>query len=187
MINIAVFASGNGSNFEAIVANNIGVKLLVCNNNQAYAIQRAIKHNIPYLIVNSNIQYEQELVEKLKALEIDLIVLAGYMKLLTNVLVDEFKHRIINIHPSLLPNYKGKDAIQRAYEAGEDVVGVTIHYVDITMDGGEIIAAQEIIINEMTIDELETAVHRVEHQLYPRVIKNLIKEWSNEKSIDISK
>ncbi len=186
MINIAVFASGNGSNFQAIVESGIVVKLLVCNNLDAYVIKRAQSLNVPYIIVDSTKEYEKKLLNFLNQLEIDLIVLAGYMKILKESLLTNFTNRIINIHPSLLPNYKGKDAIKRAYLAKEKVVGVSVHYVDRTIDGGALIDFMKIDVHSMSYDELEKEVHRVEHVLYPRVIKKIIKELCNEKSIDFS-
>jgi len=180
---IAIFASGNGSNFEAIARAcaenrlNAEVVLLVCDNPKAFVIQRAEKFNIPVFEFQpknyaSKADYEMEIVQLLKKYNIDLICLAGYMRLVSDVLLDEYEGKIINIHPSLLPDFKGLNAIQRAFESGVKVTGVTTHFVDKTLDGGKIIDQIEVPIENCTFEELETRIHTAEHELY---IKTLAK------------
>jgi len=186
-MNIAVFASGNGTNFEAIsnaiknkTISNCEIKILIVDRKNAYAITRAKNLGIPYKYVNSTKfnsreEYELEIINILKELNIDLIVLAGYMKIITNVLLEAYKDRIINIHPALLPSFKGAHGIRDAFNYGCKVYGVTIHHVSSELDGGKIIAQRAFEYYGNDIDELETKIHDLEHSLYPEVIDKLIK------------
>lgn len=183
MINIAVFASGNGSNFQAIVEENINVCVVICNNKDAYVVERARALNIPCHVISS----ESEIILVLKNYVIDLIVLAGYMKILSPNFINWYPNKIVNIHPSLLPNYKGMNALKKAYDNNEKTVGVTVHYVDEYVDNGVIIAQEELNVNDLTFEQLEEEIHKIEHKLYPRVIKTIVKEWLDEKSTNISK
>lgn len=181
MVNLCVFASGNGSNFEAIANGqyrNINVKLLVCDNPNAYVIKRASKFNIPCLIVNmkdfsSKKAYEEYILSHLLEYKIDYICLAGYMKIISNVLLKAYENKIINIHPSLLPSFKGAHGILDAYNYGVKVFGVTIHYVDNGVDTGKIIDQEAFHIDNETIEEVEEKIHDIEHKLYVKVIKKL--------------
>jgi phosphoribosylglycinamide formyltransferase-1 len=181
---IAIFASGNGSNFEAIARAcaenrlNAGVALLVCDNPDAFVIQRAEKFNIPIFKFRpknyaSKADYETEIVRILKEYNVNLICLAGYMRLVSDVLLDEYEGKIINIHPSLLPDFKGLNAIQQAFDSGAKTTGVTTHFVDKTMDGGKIIDQVAITIGNSTLEELENQIHAVEHELYVKTIEKL--------------
>jgi len=182
---IAIFASGNGSNFEAIARAcaenrlNTEVAVLVCDNPKAFVIQRAEKFNIPIFEFQpkdytSKADYETEIVQLLKKHDVDLICLAGYMRLVSDVLLDEYQGRIINIHPSLLPDFKGLNAIQRAFESGAKITGVTTHFVDKTIDGGKIIDQVEVPIGNCTLEELETRIHTAEHELYIKTIAKVL-------------
>lgn len=188
MKNIAIFGSGNGSNFEAIceaqkngiiVAN---IKLLVCDKKKAFIIERAKKYGIETLVLSlkdfsSKEEYEQKIVDRLKELEIDYIFLAGYMKICSNVLLSNYKDRIINIHPALLPSFKGAHGILDAYNYGVKVFGVTIHYVDEDIDSGKIIAQDIIDYKEGdTLEEVEEKIHKLEHKLYVNTIKKILEE-----------
>lgn len=182
MKNIAIFASGNGSNFEAIIEAKLecNIKLLVCDNSKAYALTRAKNHNIDTFVFdpkkfNSKQEYEQKIIEKMNEYKIDIIVLAGYMRIFSKSFVEKYENRIINIHPSKLPKYPGLNAIGQAVEAGEVEIGVSVHYVDGGVDTGEIIASEVISIKDCScIEEIESLVHSVEHKLYPRVLKEKI-------------
>ncbi|GIN63718.1 phosphoribosylglycinamide formyltransferase [Robertmurraya siralis] len=188
MKKIAIFASGSGSNFQAIIEAvkkgelEADIALLVCDNLGAYALERAKNEEIPYFVFNAKEYdgkeaYEIEILKKLKKHEVDFIVLAGYMRLIGKTLLDEFEGRIMNIHPSLLPAFPGKDAIGQALTAKVKVSGVTVHYVDAGMDTGPIIAQKPIEISEQeTKESLQMKIHQVEHELYPKVIQQLIKE-----------
>lgn len=180
---IAVFASGEGSNFQTLVdASKAGllggakVELLVCDKPQAPVVKRAHDAGIPVHLFTpksypSREVYEAEIVEQLEALNIELVVLAGYMRLLTSVMVDKYAGRLINIHPSLLPSFPGTNAIEQALNYGVRVTGATVHFVDGGMDTGSIIAQQSVeIMPEASVDSLAKEIHSIEQELYPRVV-----------------
>ncbi|TPG70716.1 phosphoribosylglycinamide formyltransferase [Brevibacillus laterosporus] len=185
---IAVFASGSGSNFETIVQAtqdgrlpSLEVALLVCDQAKAYAIERAERLGIPVFLFSakeysSKDAFEQEILAQLKHLKIDFIVLAGYMRLIGNVLLTGYQGRMINLHPSLLPAFPGKNAIRQAWEYGVKVMGVTVHYVDEGMDTGPIIDQEVVFVHEKdTKESLEQKIHAVEHQLLIRVLQHISK------------
>lgn len=186
MSKIAVFASGSGTNFQAIIDAvqtkqlDAELVLLVCDKPNAYAIERANQNNINvFQFTPKNYEnkqaFEQVILEQLRAFQVDWIVLAGYMRLIGETLLSAYEGRIINIHPSLLPSFPGKNAIEQAYEAKVKVTGVTIHFVDAGMDTGPIIAQKAIEIEESdTIEVVRKKIQQVEHQLYPEVLKKLI-------------
>jgi phosphoribosylglycinamide formyltransferase 1 len=186
MKNIAIFASGSGTNFQAIVdavKNGIvpaRVALLVCDKPGAKVIERAERERIPTFVFspkdyNSKAEFEQAILAELRKHEIEFIALAGYMRLIGPTLLDAYEGKIVNIHPSLLPAFPGKDAIGQAYRAGVKITGVTIHYVDEGMDTGPIIAQRAIAIHEgESLAQLEERIHEVEHELYPAVLKTLL-------------
>ena len=185
MKNIAIFASGSGTNYEAIIneVENGNIKanvvLLACDHEDAYVITRAKNHNTPIHIIDykghKKSEYEAILVDKLKGLNVDLIVLAGYMRICGEVLLNEYEGRIINIHPALLPSFKGAHGILDAFNYGVKVFGVTVHYVDSGMDSGKIIAQRAFdYVEGETIDDVERRIHELEHVLYPEVVKKLI-------------
>ncbi|MEO0246371.1 MAG: phosphoribosylglycinamide formyltransferase [candidate division WOR-3 bacterium] len=188
MKSIVILASGNGSNFEAIVRkivkNNwpIKVKALITDNPLAYAIKRARRLKVPTIILDyksfkSKEDYNKTLLEKLEDLKPDLIVLAGYMRILPPFIVEMFRYRIINIHPALLPAFPGLNAIERAYRAGCKITGITIHYVDEGVDTGPIIEQAALRIRKgESLEELERRIHRLEHRYYPEVIRRLLLE-----------
>lgn len=179
---IAVFASGSGSNFQNIVnAVSDGtiqaeVSLLVSNKPQARVVERAKQANIDSFVFNpkdykERSEYEMEIVEELERREIDLIVLAGYMLLVTPVLVERYAGKMINIHPSLLPSFPGMNAIGQAFDYGVRLTGVTVHFVDGGMDTGAIIAQEAVMIEaEDTLHSLETKIRKIETTLYPKVV-----------------
>jgi phosphoribosylglycinamide formyltransferase-1 len=180
---IAVFASGEGSNFQSLVdagkAGLLGgakVELLVCDKPQAPVVKRARDAGVPVHLFSpksylSREAYEAEIIEQLDALNIELVVLAGYMRLLTSVMVDKYAGRLINIHPSLLPSFPGTNAILQALNYGVKLTGATVHFVDGGMDTGPIIAQQSVeIFPEANVDSLATAIHDIEQELYPQVV-----------------
>ena len=186
-LRIAVFASGYGSNFEAIAkACQSGeleaeVVLMVCDKPTARVNTLADELGVERLTFSakdyaSKAEYEAKIVERCKALGVELICLAGYMRLVGETLMGAYEGRMINIHPSLLPSFAGKDAVERAMEWGVKVYGATIHYVDSTLDGGKIIAQRAIPYEGDSIDELMAMIHPLEHQLYIDTIKKLIKQ-----------
>ena len=175
-LKIAVFASGYGSNFEAIAkACQSGeleaqVVLMVCDKPTARVNSLADELGVERMTFSakdyaSKAEYEAEIVERCKALGVELICLAGYMRLVGETLMEAYEGRMINIHPSLLPSFAGKYAVERAMEWGVKVYGATIHYVDSTLDGGKIIAQRAIPYEGDSIDELMAMIHPLEHQL----------------------
>jgi phosphoribosylglycinamide formyltransferase-1 len=186
MKSIVILASGNGSNFEAIVRRirkekwPIEVKALITDNPQAYAIMRAKRLGIPQVVLDykafgSKTEYNKALLEKLEEFDPDLIVLAGYMRILPPFIVNRFTSRIVNIHPALLPAFPGLNAIERAYKAGCKITGITIHYVDEGVDSGPIIEQAALRIRDgESLEELEKRIHRLEHKYYPLVIKKIL-------------
>ena len=182
---IAVFASGYGSNFEAIArAAQSGeipaeVVLLVCDKNSARACDIANELGIESFIFtakeyNSKQEYESAIVEQCKAKGVEMICLAGYMRIVGNVLLERYEQRIVNIHPSLLPSFKGAHAIQDAVDYGVKIFGVTTHFVDETLDGGRIIDQGAIVYEGSDIEELTNLIHNIEHKLYVKTINKLI-------------
>lgn len=184
---IAIFASGEGSNFEAIViAAEQGlipaeVVLLVCDKPQARVVERARKHGVECFAFDpkqyvSKAAYESEIVARLDEKRVELVCLAGYMRLVGEVLLTAYAGRIINIHPSLLPAFRGARAIKQALEAGVKVFGVTIHEVDASLDGGRILAQKAFEYEGSDQAELEQLIHTVEHPLYVKTIEKLLKQ-----------
>ncbi|OKP73152.1 phosphoribosylglycinamide formyltransferase [Paenibacillus helianthi] len=183
---IAVFASGQGSNFAALAeaerAGLLGggrIELLVSDKPEAPVAKRAEEAGIPSLLLRpkdfaSRELYEAEIVAELKRRDIGLIVLAGYMRLITPVLLEPYGGRIINIHPSLLPAFAGKDAIGQALEYGVKLTGVTVHFVDGGMDTGPVIAQRSVVVNAGdTPESLAERIHKIEYELYPEVVRAL--------------
>ncbi|GEO46717.1 phosphoribosylglycinamide formyltransferase [Companilactobacillus kimchii] len=183
---VAIFASGNGSNFEAIAGSDelrslgLGIELLVCDQPNAHVIKRAEKYHIPVFVNQlsdyaNRGEYEQAIIDKLMPLKIEYILLAGYMRVVTPVLLGAYPKHIINIHPSLLPKYSGLEAIERAYAANEPVTGVTIHYIDEGVDTGPIIKQMKVVrLKNDTEASLESRIHQTEHQMYRTVVRDLL-------------
>ncbi|ANF95583.1 phosphoribosylglycinamide formyltransferase [Paenibacillus bovis] len=185
-LRIAVFASGQGSNFQAMVnaqrsglLNSATIELLVCDKPEAPVVQRAVDAGVDTFVFrpkeySSREQYELEILGELAQRRIDLIVLAGYMRLLTPTMVNPYMGRMINVHPSLLPAFPGKDAIGQALEYGVKLTGITVHFVDNGMDTGPIIAQQSLPIEAGdTADTLAARIHEIEQMLYPQVVAHI--------------
>ncbi|MGY0694790.1 phosphoribosylglycinamide formyltransferase [Virgibacillus sp. FSP13] len=185
-VKAAVFASGTGSNFQAIMETAMEGKLacdivlLVCDRPGAEVIEKAKEFGVSTFVFNpkhfpSKEAHEQEVVDKLKFMDVEWIFLAGYMRIIGPTLRNQFEKKIVNIHPSLLPAFPGKDAIGQAFSARAKTTGVTIHYVDAGMDTGPIIAQQEVeILPDDTKEALQEKIQRVEHRLYPEIINQII-------------
>jgi len=182
-MNIAVFASGRGSNFAAIVRAvkkkkiKANLALLVCDNPRAAVIAKARRANIEVVLIKRELyankqDFENAIAEIMRKKTIGLIILAGFMRMLSAEFVARFKNKIINIHPALLPAFKGSEAIKDAFEYGVKVTGVTVHFVDEEMDHGPIIMQQSIKIEEFdTLASLEGKIHKVEHKIYAEAIQ----------------
>lgn len=182
-LKIAVFASGSGSNFQAVAdavrAGGIDatIELLVCDKPSAYAIERANALNIPTYVFRpkefpSREAYEEQIVAQLRERDIGLVVLAGYMRIVTNVLVEPYYGRMINIHPALLPAFPGLDGIGQALAYGAKITGATVHFVDGGMDTGPIIAQRAVeVLDGDTHETLGKRIQQAEHALLPQVVK----------------
>ncbi len=183
MKNIAVFASGRGSNFSAIAravkegSLKVNLALLVCDNPRAPVLDKAKRLKIKIALVRredftSKKDFEEAIIRFLKEQRIDLVVMAGFMRMLSSDFIKAYRNRVINIHPALLPSFKGAQGIKDAFSYGSKVTGVTVHFVDEEMDHGPIILQKEVVIRELdTLDSLEARIHKVEHSLYPQAIK----------------
>jgi phosphoribosylglycinamide formyltransferase-1 len=180
---IAVFASGFGSNLQALIDFNTNgdlggdIVFVFSNDPKAFALKRAKKHKIrtesidPLGFANRQ-DFEVEILKILKEEKIDLIVLAGYMFLLTPLLIGEYKDRILNIHPALLPSFKGTHGIKDAFEYGVRISGVTVHFVDSELDNGPIIMQVPVFIGQDEImEKFEEKIHKTEHKIYPQAVK----------------
>jgi len=171
---LGIMCSGNGTNFENIVrtCREDEVVVMVHNKKKCGAAKRAEKLGIPHTQMSS--KNEDTIIQIMQAWKVDLIVLAGWMRIITPKLIDAFPNQIINLHPSLLPKYKGLHAIERALESGDQVTGVSVHYVNEELDGGEIIMQEEVpILPDDNIDTLTKAIQRREYYLLPRAIEHV--------------
>jgi phosphoribosylglycinamide formyltransferase-1 len=185
-MNIAVFASGRGTNFGAIIRAvkkgkiKARLSLLVCDNPKAGAIGRAKRAGIKVALVKredfaAKKDFEAKIIGHLEENKVDLIVLAGFMRLLSPEFVGRYTGRILNIHPALLPSFKGSRGIKDAFDYGVKVTGVTVHFVDEKIDHGPIILQKSLPIEEEdTLQSLESKVHKIEHRLYPEAIGLLV-------------
>ena len=183
MKRIAVFASGFGSNLQALIDFSKNddlsgeIVLVFSDKSGAYALQRAKNHGIKAVFLDpaqfkTRSQYDEKVADILKEEKIDLVVLAGYMLLIGQNIVAKFKNRIINIHPALLPSFKGTNGIKDAFDYGVKVTGVTVHFVDEGLDSGPIIMQQAVEVSKDDSSEtLEEKIHEVEHKLFPLAIK----------------
>jgi phosphoribosylglycinamide formyltransferase-1 len=180
---IAVFASGFGSNLQALIDyNKTGdlngdIVLVFSNNKDAYALKRAEESKIRAVFMDpseysTREKYDSEIVKLLEEEKIDLVVLAGYMFVLSSRLISKFKNRILNIHPSLLPSFKGAHGIKDAFDYGVKVTGVTVHFADEGLDSGPIIIQEALDVDQdETLEGLEEKIHKIEHRIYPVAVK----------------
>ncbi|UOQ95714.1 phosphoribosylglycinamide formyltransferase [Halobacillus shinanisalinarum] len=185
MMNLAVFASGTGSNFDAVMNaienGNLDarVSLLVSDRIDAGVIEKAQKRHVDTVVFNpksfvNKEAFERALLADCKDRGVEWIILAGYMRLIGPTLLTAYEDRIVNIHPSLLPAFPGKDAIGQAFEKKVKITGVTVHFVDDGMDTGPIIDQEAVRIEAQDRKEdVERKIQAVEHVLYPRVIQSL--------------
>jgi phosphoribosylglycinamide formyltransferase-1 len=182
MKNFAVFASGRGSNLGAIIEAiknkkiSANLALVVSDRPGALALEIAKKAGVPTALFDrqeftDRKSFEDAIIARLQEAGIDFIVLAGYMRILSPQFVQTYRNKIINIHPSLLPAFKGAHAIRDAFAAGVKETGVTVHFVDEEIDNGDIIAQEAVaVLPQDTLDSLEAKIHSVEHKIYPRAI-----------------
>jgi len=171
---LGIMCSGNGTNFENIVTNPLcnkhEVVLMIHNTKKCGAVARAAKYGIPHVRIPH--KDEDKMIELFKAYRVDLIVLAGYMRVIKNP--SAFPAPMINVHPSLLPKYKGLNAVEQALDSGDDVTGCSVHYVNEELDGGEVILQGEVaILPEDTIKSLTKAIQRKEYAILPVAIEHV--------------
>lgn len=191
---LAVLVSGNGSNLQSIIDSiNLGdisakISLVISNVESAYALTRAKKENLNHAFLDhkkfsSRESFDHEISELLIKHEVDLIVLAGFMRILSKSFIKEFNKKIINIHPSLLPKYPGLKTHEKVMENKDKYHGVTIHLVDEGLDSGPIIAQAKFKTSKYkNIDSLIVKIHSVEHKLYPFILKKIV-----DREIDLLK
>lgn len=182
-MNIAVLCSGNGSNLQAIIDSvrsgyiPAEIALVVSDNKNAFALERAKKAGIETLVLNkkdfkAREDFDREIIKSLRAKKVELVVLAGFMRLLSGSFIKEYKNRIVNIHPALLPSFKGTHGVRDALEYGAKVTGPTVHFVDEKLDNGPIILQKAVEVKEGDTEKaLLERIHMEEHRIYPEAIK----------------
>tara|TARA_Y100001968_G_C19139378_1_gene610659 strand:+ start:57 stop:755 length:699 start_codon:yes stop_codon:yes gene_type:complete len=187
-IRLGILASGNGSNLEYIIKSiqkkqlNAEISILIVNNPNCLAIKKAIKYKIPYVIINhrecnSRLDHDRLVMKKLEELSVELVVMAGWMRIVGEELINRFNNRLINIHPSLLPSFKGVDAIQQAIEQKVTITGCTVHYVQEEVDSGAIIIQAAVPLKEQDSKEtLKKRIQEMEHIILPIAIAKVAKK-----------
>ena len=189
MLKIVVLISGRGSNLKAIIdkcsKKNVPAKVIAIISNNSTASGLKLNGKFKKIIINNKLskkKFENELQKNLKKLNPNLICLAGFMKILSPFIINKWKNKIINVHPSLLPSFKGLNTHERALNAGVKKSGCTIHFVDKSLDGGAIIAQASTVINKkMTSKELSKKILKMEHKIYPEVVNLFAKKKINIK------
>ena len=182
MLTIGVLASGRGTDFQSIVDAvesgmlNVKIGVLICNVPGAYVIERAKKHGIPYKVIEHRKKrredFEEEMIQELKKHNVELVVLAGFMRILTPHFLKAFPNKIINIHPALLPSFPGTHAQKDALEYGVKITGCTVHFVNEDVDGGPIILQKAVEVKENdTGESLAQRILEEEHKILPQAIK----------------
>lgn len=182
-IRIGALASGGGTNLQAIIDRcadgsvDAEIALLICNIPGAGALDRAAKAGIPTLVIdhrkyNERSDFDRAVMNALKDAEIDLVVLAGFMRIVTETILDEFPNRVMNIHPALLPAFPGLHVQKKALEYGAKFAGCTVHFVDAGVDTGPIIIQAVVAVHDNDTEEsLSARILAREHQIYPRAIQ----------------
>ena len=182
---LGVLISGNGSNLQAIIDkfkddDFIEISCVISNKENAYGLERASKENIDNFFVDhshydSRKDFELHLIDILERYNVDLIILAGFMRILSEYFVEKYQGKIINIHPSLLPKHKGLNTHEKVLKEKDKLHGVTVHFVDSSLDGGPICAQSSFEVGTKDVANLEEKVHQLEHEIYPRVIEEIAK------------
>ena len=181
-MNFAVLASGNGGNLQAIIDAihkekiKAVLKVVISDKKEAYALERARKAKIPDVFINpkdfeDRESFDKAVVEFLHEFKVDFVVLAGFMRIVSEYFIALYPDKILNIHPSLLPEFKGMNAIKKAFDAGVTVTGCTVHIVVREMDAGPIILKEHVSVEPKdTLESLEAKNHQAEHRIYPEAI-----------------
>ena len=187
MKKIALFASGSGTNMENIIKrvkakklHDVEISLVFSDKENAPALEKARKHGIDTLHLNPKVfrskeEYERMIYQELKDSGIEYVILAGYMRIISPFLIKKFKNRMLNIHPSLLPVFKGAYGIKDAFDAGVKTSGVTVHFVTDELDGGPILLQKKVrILKSDTLASFEKRIHKAEYEIYPKAIARLV-------------
>tara|TARA_B100000579_G_scaffold191381_1_gene156341 strand:+ start:983 stop:1687 length:705 start_codon:yes stop_codon:yes gene_type:complete len=181
-IRLGILASGNGSNFEYIFKSiqkkqlDAEICILIVNNPNCLALKKAINYKIPYVVINhrdcnSRLEHDILVMKKLEEVSVELVVMAGWMRVVGEEIINRFKNRLINIHPSLLPSFKGVNAIQQAIDKKVTITGCTVHYVEKEVDSGSIIIQAAVPIKEQDSKEtLKERIQNMEHIILPLAI-----------------
>ena len=181
-LKLGVLISGSGTNLQALIDRiadgtlDASIELVVSSRPSAFGLKRAQKAGIQTLTLDKTIyadpiQADMVIATELKQKNVDYVVMAGYMRMVHDPILATFPNRVLNLHPALLPSFKGAHAIQDAYDYGVKVTGVTVHFADNRYDCGPIIAQRALAVQEgWTVDELEAEIHKIEHVLYPEVV-----------------
>ena len=184
-IKLGVLLSGSGTNLQAIIDRieqgtlDATIELVVSSRMDAYGLKRAEKHGLQTLTLSKDIYAnplvaDEVIATELKMHQVDYVIMAGYMRKVHAPILDTYPNRVVNLHPALLPSFKGAHAIADAYDYGVKVTGVTVHFANDQYDCGPIIAQQALVVEEdWTVDELEEHIHAIEHELYPNTIQLL--------------
>lgn len=183
MLNLGVLASGRGSNFQAIIDEieagrlKASIKILIVDNPLAFAIERAKRHNIENLYINpkdfsSKDEFFECIAEELKKRDVELVILAGFMRIVRKPLIDAFPNKIMNIHPALLPSFPGLHGQKQAVDYGVRISGCTVHFVDEGVDTGPIIIQAAVPVSpDDTEDTLSERILKLEHKIFPEAIR----------------
>ncbi|MDI6777145.1 MAG: phosphoribosylglycinamide formyltransferase [Syntrophales bacterium] len=182
-LNIGVLVSGSGSNLQSIIDHrekgllDVNIRVVISNNPDAYALERSKKHGIPTVVISHNDfrdreDFDRRVIEVLKDYAVELVVLAGFMRVITPAFLNAFPMKIMNIHPALLPAFPGIHAQQRAVEYGVKFSGCTVHFVDEGIDTGPIIIQSVVpVYDDDTEESLAARILKEEHRIYPRAIQ----------------
>lgn len=192
LLKVAILASGNGSNAQSIFDNmncgklDIEIVLVVSNRPNSRVLKRAQEANIPILELDHTLyasreEFDKAMIDALQKAQAELIVLAGYMRILSSYFLNQFKDKVINIHPAILPSFKGAHGLDDAYNSGVTLTGCTVHFVNEELDSGAIIIQAAIpILSDKPLEELEARIHKIEHKIYPQAI-----QWFAQKRLSI--
>lgn len=185
---LGILASGSGSNMEAIataISNqelDAQIKVVIYNNPDAKVAERAAKLGIPAVLINHRHYAKREdldgaIIQTLNEHEVGIVIMAGWMRVVTQILINEFGNHILNIHPSLLPSFRGTHAIQQALDYGVKITGCTVHIVSLEVDSGKILAQAAVpVLEGDTIASLQARIQIQEHIIYPRAIANILEK-----------
>jgi phosphoribosylglycinamide formyltransferase 1 len=184
---LGILASGSGSNMGAIAAAisnqelDAQIMVVIYNNPEAMVRERAAKLGIPAILINhrdysSREDLDRAIIQTLQAYQVNLVIMAGWMRVVTQVLIDAFGDRILNIHPSLLPSFRGTHAIQQALDYGVKIAGCTVHIVSLEVDSGKILAQAAVtVLEDDTVTSLQQRIQAQEHLIYPKAIASFLR------------